>query len=287
MARERHRRRSVARGCWVNDAPTVGFVLGGGGLLGAAEVGMLRAFFERQRRPDLVVGTSVGALHGAMIAAEPTIASVDKLEAAWRELLELGMLSASWLTGAAGLLRTRTHVRSNAPSPPRRRTAPGRNIRAARDPVSVRRRLHRALLGALVQHRSGRRRDPRLRRRSWTAAAGRDPRRALHRRRRREQHPDRPGRQARCEGDLRLAPGPDRPAARAPKRLRDVGLVALEIARRHRFVRDLESVPAGVTVHVLPTGDPDQPRYDDLSRYRYRGFPRVERRIGLASARRH
>ena len=121
MARERRRRRSVARGCWVNDAPTVGFVLGGGGLLGAAEVGMLRAFFERQRRPDLVVGTSVGALHGAMIAAEPTIASVDKLEAAWRELLELGMLSASWLTGAAGLLRTRTHVRSNAPfaaSPP-------------------------------------------------------------------------------------------------------------------------------------------------------------------------
>ena len=72
-----------------------------------------------------------------------------------------------------------------------------------------------------------------------------------------------------------------------PKRLRDVGLVAFEIARRHRFVRDLESVPAGVTVHVLPTGDPDQPRYDDLSQYRYRGFPRAERRIGLASARRH
>lgn len=36
------------------------FVLGGGGLLGASEVGMLRALFEAGIEPDLVVGTSVG-----------------------------------------------------------------------------------------------------------------------------------------------------------------------------------------------------------------------------------
>ena len=42
----------------------------------------------------------------------------------------------------------------------------------------------------------------------------------------------------------------------APKTLRDVGFVAFEVARRHRFVRELAAVPPGVTVHVLPTGDP-------------------------------
>ena len=51
----------------------VAFVLGGGGHLGAAEVGMLGALFEREIRPDLIVGTSVGALHGAAAAADPTL----------------------------------------------------------------------------------------------------------------------------------------------------------------------------------------------------------------------
>jgi NTE family protein len=34
----------------------------------------------------------------------------------------------------------------------------------------------------------------------------------------------------------------------------EVGFVAFEIARRHRFHRDLSNLPDGVTVHVLPTG---------------------------------
>ena len=48
------------------------FVLGGGGVLGAAEVGMARALLEAGIRPDLVCGTSVGAINGAAIAADPT-----------------------------------------------------------------------------------------------------------------------------------------------------------------------------------------------------------------------
>ena len=50
---------------------TTAFVLGGGGVLGAVEVGMLRALFERDITPDLVLGTSVGALNGAMVARDP------------------------------------------------------------------------------------------------------------------------------------------------------------------------------------------------------------------------
>jgi len=50
---------------------TTAFVLGGGGLLGAHEVGMLRALGEAGIRPDLVVGTSIGALNGVVVAADP------------------------------------------------------------------------------------------------------------------------------------------------------------------------------------------------------------------------
>ena len=55
------------------------FVLGGGGMLGSAEVGMLRALFEHGIHPDLIVGTSVGAINGAFIAADPTADAVDRL----------------------------------------------------------------------------------------------------------------------------------------------------------------------------------------------------------------
>ena len=60
----------------------VGFVLGGGGSLGAMQAGMLRAAYEAGLRPDIVVGTSVGALNGALLADDPDNA-VERLSALW------------------------------------------------------------------------------------------------------------------------------------------------------------------------------------------------------------
>ena len=51
----------------------VAFVLGGGGILGAHEVGMLRALAEAGIAPDLILGTSVGAINGALFAADPSV----------------------------------------------------------------------------------------------------------------------------------------------------------------------------------------------------------------------
>jgi NTE family protein len=45
----------------------------------------------------------------------------------------------------------------------------------------------------------------------------------------------------------------------------EVGLVAFEVARRHRFSHDLNSLPDGVTLHVLPTGGSAAPAYNDVS----------------------
>lgn len=49
----------------------VAYVLGGGGAYGAVQMGMLRALALSDLRPDLVVGTSVGSINGAIVAADP------------------------------------------------------------------------------------------------------------------------------------------------------------------------------------------------------------------------
>jgi len=61
------------------------FVLGGGGNLGAVQVGMLRALFERGIEPDVVVGCSVGAINGAGIALQPDADGIAAIDATWRD----------------------------------------------------------------------------------------------------------------------------------------------------------------------------------------------------------
>ncbi|HEU4568446.1 MAG TPA: patatin-like phospholipase family protein [Marmoricola sp.] len=65
---------------------TTAFVLSGGGTLGAVQVGMLLALAERGTIPDLIVGSSVGALNAAFLAADPSVAGVRGLERVWRGL---------------------------------------------------------------------------------------------------------------------------------------------------------------------------------------------------------
>jgi NTE family protein len=64
---------------------TVAFVLSGGASLGAVEVGMLMALRERGIAPDLIVGTSVGALNGGWLAGHPD-APLDELAEIWTKL---------------------------------------------------------------------------------------------------------------------------------------------------------------------------------------------------------
>jgi predicted acylesterase/phospholipase RssA len=63
----------------------LGLVLGGGGSLGAVQVGMLEALSELRVTPDLVIGTSVGSLNGAVIALNPQGAA-NRLSHAWARI---------------------------------------------------------------------------------------------------------------------------------------------------------------------------------------------------------
>jgi NTE family protein len=90
----------------------VAFVLRGGHL-GAHEVGMLQALLEGGVVPGLIVGTSVGATNGAVVAADPTSAAVGRLAQAWSVFEAQGVFDGSILGRLATLTRTRTHLHGN------------------------------------------------------------------------------------------------------------------------------------------------------------------------------
>jgi NTE family protein len=60
-------------------------VLSGGGSLGAAQVGVLRAIYRAGFRPAAIVGTSVGAINGAFLALQDE-PQIEVLEEAWLSL---------------------------------------------------------------------------------------------------------------------------------------------------------------------------------------------------------
>src|SRR5436305_5916270 len=90
--------------------PRVAFVLGGGGVLGAHEVGMLRALAEAGIKPDLILGTSVGAINGSVFAAEPTLRGVERLSHLWAESRLSEVTASNLLRRVGTLARTGTHL---------------------------------------------------------------------------------------------------------------------------------------------------------------------------------
>ena len=95
---------------------TTAFVLGGGGVLGAVEVGMLRALFEREIVPDLVLGTSVGALNGAMVARDPSLGAIDRMVELWRGAADSGdVYGDRRLRTVRRAVSTGTHIFSAKP----------------------------------------------------------------------------------------------------------------------------------------------------------------------------
>jgi NTE family protein len=83
----------------------VAAVLSGGGNHGAVQVGMLRSMVEHDIRPDLVLGSSIGALNGVAYAQDPTLSGVARLEELWRGLDGQGILSDGFLPHALALFR--------------------------------------------------------------------------------------------------------------------------------------------------------------------------------------
>ena len=91
-------------------------VLQGGGALGAYQVGVYEALHEANIEPDWVIGTSIGAINGALIAGNPPQKRRERLHAFWASVeqnagshvsgfcgLPPGNAAVNWMTLAAGI----------------------------------------------------------------------------------------------------------------------------------------------------------------------------------------
>jgi NTE family protein len=107
-----HRSRGVLRRLLGGDRP-VAFVLSGGASLGSIQVGMLRALLEAGIKPDLLVGTSVGAINAAWIGGRPDEQGVAELEEIWLGLRRDDVFTLGW-AAATGLLGRSNHLVSNS-----------------------------------------------------------------------------------------------------------------------------------------------------------------------------
>lgn len=61
-------------------------VLQGGGALGAYQVGVYQALQEAGIEPDWIVGTSIGAVNGALISGNPPDWRMEKLSKFWADI---------------------------------------------------------------------------------------------------------------------------------------------------------------------------------------------------------
>src|SRR3954471_1552727 len=100
-----------APGAIAMTRPRTAFVLSGGASLGALQVGMLRALYERGITADLLVGTSVGALNAAFIASRPqTPATATELATVWSNVGRADAFPVGLRTFVGGLIGQRDHL---------------------------------------------------------------------------------------------------------------------------------------------------------------------------------
>jgi NTE family protein len=87
----------------------VGYVLGGGGSLGAVQVGMLQALSEHDVTPGVVAGTSVGSLNGAVVALDPRGAA-NRLSHLWARMTRERVFPGGLLAQVRTFQHTKTHL---------------------------------------------------------------------------------------------------------------------------------------------------------------------------------
>jgi len=94
--------------------PRTAFVLAGGATRGASQVGMLQALTEHGIRPDLIVGTSIGALNGACFAESPTLETIDRLAHLWEAPPRSQIFSFSARSVAQNVRQRKGYVLDNS-----------------------------------------------------------------------------------------------------------------------------------------------------------------------------
>ena len=238
---------------------------------------MLRALFEIEVKPDLVLGTSVGALNGALVARDPTPAVIDRLTDLWQDASTARAISDRPLRTVRRAVASGTHLYSSDFMQNRLVDEFGETTF---EELPVRFQVCAASIERAAEHwfTSGPLVEAIM---ASAAVPGLLP-------------PAEVGGEHFLDGGIvnsiplgrAIALGADRVFVlqvgridrplKPPQTPWEVARVSFEIARRHRFARELAEVPDDVEVHVLPARGTSS-RDDSL--LAHRDFSRVRSRI--------
>lgn len=231
---------------------------------------MIKAIAETNVSPDVIVGTSIGSVNGAMLACGEFSEMAAQLETLWTEIESTGVLREGFVSRVANLARHRTHFHSNTALRELLTSwLPYRTFEELPTPFQC--------SAACIETSSewwfqaGELVDPIL---ASCAVPGLLPPVEVG------------GRHFVDGGVVNSIPisralelgattiyvfhvGHIETPLRLPRHAWDVAFVAFEISRRHRFHRDMAQIPDGVTVHVLPAGTDPSIKFNDPAKLRY------------------
>lgn len=245
---------------------------------------MAAALVDAGIRPDLIVGASIGAINGALLAASPGPDGVERLRGLWQRVAGRGLLNERMVDRVRTLRRTRVSLHSSVQLEEMLIAAVGTRTRIEDLAIPF------SCVAACIETASATwfERGPLVRALLASSAV--------------------PGlfEAVVIEGRHYLDGGlvESIPVARAieqgartvfvlqvgrieqplspPKNPAEVAQVAFEIARRHRFATVMESLPPGVIVHVLPTGATAPVAMGLRGNLRYRDLSGIPDRIERA-----
>lgn len=233
------------------------FVLGGGGKWGATQLGMLEALVDAGIEAERVLGTSIGAINGAAFAADPTAGGLATLRRSWLSDRTAQALKSGWISRARRLATLQPALVSGEAM---------RDLVAGIVPVRTFEELAVPFecVAANIEHARERWFDtgPIVEAVMASCAVPGlfDPVEIDG-----EHYYDGglvnsvPLDHALALGATEvfvLQVGRSETALKPPKRPHDTAIIAFEIARRHRFATAMSSLPTGVDVHMLPSGNP-------------------------------
>jgi NTE family protein len=246
------------------------FVFGGGGRWGAVEVGMLQALEEVHIRPDLVLGTSVGAFNGSVIADDAGPGGVKRLTDLWNEISGSAIFKGGLVDRMMNVatMKPAIHETSELRLILQHVHGADRRIEDLETPfqcvaASIEKAAeHWFTEGPLI--------DAIL---ASSAIPALFPPVEIDG----EHFYDGglvnsvPVGRAVELGATRifvLQVGRVEAPLRPPERLHEAALISFEIARRHRFSQDVRNLPEGIDFHLLPSGNPVN--FDDRRQLKWR-----------------
>lgn len=261
---------------------TTAFVLGGGGRWGAVEVGMIQALDEAGIEPDLILGTSIGAFNGAVIADYPGREGVERLTGFWKEVTGADLFQTGFFDRAirVATLKPAIHDTAELRALVEHAIHPDTRIEDLQVPFQC----VAASIENFAEHwfDKGMLVDAVL---ASSAVPALFPPVVIDG----ESFYDGGlvdsvplGRAVALGADVVyvLQVGRIESPLRPPERLYEAALISFEIARRHRFVTTMRNLPEGVEVHLLPTGSPVA--WDDRRQLKWTDTGGIEERMTTA-----